>query len=147
MRHAQKLLVLVTAVLLAPGLLARASATSQDPQTPTPPAAKPADAASSIAGKWNGSVDAGQGPMDLQIEIKLDGKKVTGTLTGQQGTMALTNGEFADNKLTFSISFDTSQGPLTVVFTATLKDNVLTGTADAGQVGSFPFHAERPKDK
>ena len=140
----KKLMVLVTAILLVPGLFARASA-AQDPQTQTPPAAKPADAAASIAGKWNGSVDAGQGPMDLQIELKLDGKKVTGTLTGQQGTMAVTNGEFADNKLTFSISVDTSQGPLTVVFTATLKDNVLTGTADAGQMGSFPFHAERPK--
>lgn len=139
----KKLMVLVMAIVLAPGLLARASA-AQDPQTPETPAAKPADAAA-IAGKWNGSVDAGQGPMDLQIDLKVDGKKVTGTLTGQQGTMNVTDGEFADNKLTFSIAIDTQQGPLTVVFTATLKDNVLTGTADAGQVGSFPFHAERPK--
>ena len=138
----KKLMVLVTAVLLAPGLLARAVA-AQDPQTP-PPAAK--STAATVAGKWNGSVDAGQGPMDLQIELKLDGKKVTGTLTGQQGSSPV-SGEFADSKLTFSISIDTSQGPLTVVFTATLKDNVLTGTADAGQMGSFPFHAERPKDK
>ena len=139
----KKLMVLVTAILLAPGLFARAAA-AQDPKTP-PPAAKPADAAATVAGKWSGSVDAGQGPMDLQIDLKVDGKKVTGTLTGQQGTMDVTNGEFADNKLTFSISIDTAQGPLTVVFTATLKDNALTGTADAGQVGSFPFHAERPK--
>ena len=138
----KKLMVLVTAVLLSPGLFSRAVA-AQDPQTP-PPAAKATDA--TVAGKWNGSVDAGQGPMDLQIELKLDGKKVTGTLTGQQGSSAV-SGEFADGKLTFSISIDTSQGPLTVVFTATLKDNVLTGTADAGQMGSFPFHAERPKDK
>jgi hypothetical protein len=142
----KKLMVLVAALVLAPGLLARARAAAQDPQTQTPPATKPADATATIAGKWNGSVDAGQGPMDLQIDLKIDGKKVTGTLVGQQGTMAVT-GEFADNKLTFSISIDTSQGPLTVVFNATLKDNVLTGTADAGQMGSFPFHAERPKDK
>lgn len=142
----KKLMVLVTAILLAPGLFARTAAAAQDPKTP-PPAAKPSDAAATVAGKWSGSVDAGQGPMDLQIDLKLDGKKVTGTLTGQQGTMEVTNGEFADNKLTFTISVDTSQGPLTVVFTATLKDNALTGMADAGQMGSFPFHAERPKDQ
>jgi opacity protein-like surface antigen len=142
----KKMMVLLTAILLAPSLLARAAAAAQDPKSPTP-AAKPADAAATVAGKWNGAVDAGQGPMDLQIDLKLDGKKVTGTLTGQQGTMDVTNGEFADNKLTFTIAVDTAQGPLTVVFTATLKDNALTGTADAGQVGSFPFHAERPKDK
>jgi hypothetical protein len=143
----RKLLVLTAAVLLSAGLSAapRAASTSvQDPQTP--PAAKPADKPTTIAGKWNGSVDAGNGPMGFVIEFKLDGKKVTGSLTGDYGTSAI-DGEFADNKLTFSITVDTPNGAFTVAFAGTLKDDVLTGTADLGQMGSFPFKAERAKEK
>jgi hypothetical protein len=139
----KKMLLLTTAVLLMVG----ASGTSMFAQTPqTPPAAKPADAPTSIAGKWNLSVDTGQGSMESILEVKLDGKKVTGTLTGQQGASPIT-GEFADNKLTFTMNYDSPNGSILVSFTCTLKDNVITGTADAGQMGSFPIRAERAKDK
>jgi hypothetical protein len=139
----RKFIVLTAAVLISVGLSA-ASLPAQDPQTP--PAAKPAEKPTTIAGKWNGSVDAGNGPMGFVIEFKLDGKKVTGSLTGDYGTSAI-DGEFADNKLTFTITVDTPNGAFTVVFTGTLKDDALTGTADLGQMGSFPFKAERAKDK
>jgi hypothetical protein len=143
----KKLLVLTTAVLLVAGLSAGSHAAAppaQDPQAP--PAPKPAAAPTTIAGKWNVTVDTGQGDMASVLEIKLDGKKVSGTLTGQQGELPI-DGEFADNKLTFSIAFDTPNGSIGVTFTCTLKDEVFTGTADAGQMGQFPVRAERVKDK
>jgi hypothetical protein len=143
----RKSIALTIAVLLSAGLsaaLGAAPRSVQDPQTP--PAAKPADKPITVAGKWNGSVDAGNGPTGFVFELKLDGKKVTGSLTGDYGTSAI-DGEFADNKLTFSISLDTPNGAFTVAFTGTLKDDVLTGTADLGEMGSFPFKAERAKDK
>ena len=143
----RKSVALTIAVLVSAGLsaaLGAAPRSFQDPQTP--PATKPAEKPSAIAGKWNGSVDAGNGPMGFVIEFKLDGKKVTGSLTGDYGTSAI-DGEFVDNKLTFSINVDTPNGTFTVAFTATLKDDALTGTADLGQMGSFPFKAERAKDK
>lgn len=143
----QKFLVLTTAVLVFAGLSGAspaASASAQDPQTP--PAAKPADKPTTIAGKWNGSVNPGNGPTAFVLDLKLDGKKVTGSLVGDYGTSAI-DGEFADNKLTFSITIDSPNGTFTVAFTGTLKDDVLTGTADLGQMGSFPFRAERAKDK
>jgi len=143
----QKFLVLTTAVLVFAGLSGASPAAStpvQDPQAP--PAAKPADKPTTIAGKWNGSIDPGNGPTSFVLEIKLDGKKVTGSLTGDYGTSAI-DGEFADDKLTFSITVDTPNGAFTVAFSGTLKDDALTGTADLGQMGSFPFKAERAKDK
>ena len=143
----RKPFVLTIAVLLSASLsaaLGAAPRSFQDPQTP--PAAKPADKPSTIAGKWNGSVDPGNGPTYFVLELKLDGKKVTGSLTGDYGVSQV-DGEFADSKLTFSITVDTPNGALTVAFTSTLKDDALTGTADLGQMGSFPFKAERAKDK
>jgi hypothetical protein len=139
----RKFIVLTNAVLLSAGL-SLALAAVQDPQTP--PAAKPADKPTTIAGKWNGSVDPGNGPTGFVLELKLDGKKVTGSLTGDYGTSAV-DGEFVDDKLTFSITVTTPDGAFTVAFTGTLKDDAITGTADLGQMGSFPFKAERAKDK
>jgi hypothetical protein len=139
----RKSIALTIAVVLSAGL-SPALGAGQDPQTP--PAAKPADKPATIAGKWNGSVDPGNGPTYFVLDLKLDGKKVTGSLTGDYGTSAI-DGEFADGKLTFSITVDTPNGALTVAFTSTLKDDALTGTADLGQMGSFPFKAERAKDK
>ena len=141
----KRLLILVTAACLGASLSAPAlTAAPQDPQAP--PAAKPADKPTTIAGKWVATVDAPTGPTEVTLDLKLDGKKVSGTLSGQQGTSAI-DGEFADNKLTFTISLDTPQGPFAIVFNATLKDDVFTGTADAGQMGQLPFKAERAKDK
>jgi hypothetical protein len=142
----KKLMVLTTAVLLSAALSAAAQVASPPVQNPQTPAAKPPDKPTTIAGKWNGSIDVGNGPTYFVIEFKLDGKKVTGSLTGDYGTSAL-EGEFADNKLTFSIAVDTPNGAFTVAFAGTFKDDALSGTADVSQMGSFPFKAERAKDK
>ena len=47
--------------------------------------------------------------MQSTLDVKEDGKKVTGTLTSPQGAGPI-EGEFADGKLTFSMSFDAPNG-------------------------------------
>jgi hypothetical protein len=115
------------------------------PQTPPPAQGqKPEQKASaSIAGKWDMTVETDQGQMQTLLEIKLDGKKVSGTLTGPQGAGPI-EGEFADNKLTFSMAFDSPNGSMSIAFSATLKDDTFTGTLDFGQ-GQVPWHATRSK--
>lgn len=107
----------------------------QKPESKTPP---------SIAGKWTLTVETQQGSTPSAMEIKLDGKKVAGSISGPQGEIAI-EGEFSDGKLTFSISFQTSNGPLAIVFSGAQKeDGTLAGTMDFGQ-GQAPWKAERPK--
>jgi len=100
---------------------------------------------SSIAGKWTMTtqMQGGNGFVST-LDLKLDGKKVTGTVESQYGTSPLT-GEFADNTLTFSMTFNGQQGPMQIPYTATLKDGKLTGTLSAGQM-EIPWTAERIKD-
>ena len=133
------LLTTLTALTLAAGPVAQAT-----PQTPAD--TKPA-ADSSIAGRWNVSIDTQNGPMSSVLEIKLDGKDVTGTITAPQGSVPI-KGEYTDSKLTFTISIDTQDGPLPITFTGSLRpDGTLVGTATASQFGDMAFHAERIKDK
>jgi hypothetical protein len=131
----------------------------QSGQAPPPPAqSKPAEnekektetkAPPSIAGKWNMGVETQQGTMSSLLDIKVEGKKVTGTVTGPQGEMAV-QGEFAEGKLTFSLSFDGgSAGSMQIGFSGALKDDgTLAGTMDIGGQGmQIPWKAERVKDK
>jgi len=140
----RKYFALVAVLALSASLSAQTAGQSGAPPPPAPKAdAKPA---TGIAGKWNVSVDVNGNAMLSVLDVKIDGKKVTGTLTGDNGAMPV-QGEFADNKLMLTFSFDSANGAVGVTFNATLKDDVLTGTADAGQAGSFPFKAERVKEK
>ena len=76
-------------VRLALALLVVGAVPASAQQTPPPPPAqeKPADAKApaSIAGKWDMTAETPQGTTPVTLVMKLDGKKVTGTLAGPQG--------------------------------------------------------------
>jgi hypothetical protein len=130
------------ALTLCAALVAVSALSAQQTPPPTPPAAPPAaktDAAT-VAGNWVISMDYGQGPTDIAAVFKLDGKKVTGSLTSPAGETPL-EGQFAEGKLTFGIDV---QG-MALSFTATLKDaDNMTGTM-GGQMGDIPWVAKRVK--
>ena len=138
-----KLLAYAAAAILA---LTTAAAAQDVKVPPTPPqgAAKPAADTKSIVGKWNMTALL-QGDVHAStIDLKLDGKKVTGTMDGELGVIPVT-GEFADGALTFSISY---QGQFDIVFQGKFKDDgTLAGTASLGQAGDMTWTAERAKTK
>jgi hypothetical protein len=117
----------------------------QQQTTPPKPEQKPEEKAqASVAGKWDMTIDTDQGAMQAALDLKQDGKKVTGTITSPQGPAAV-EGEYAEGKLTFSISFDSPNGSMQIGFNATMKaDGSLAGTLDFGQ-GQIPWRAVRAK--
>lgn len=127
------------ALILCTALMAVSTASAQQ-APPTPPVTKPAEMAATVAGNWVISMDYGQGPTEIAAVFKLEGKKLTGSLTSPAGETPL-EGEFADSKATFGIDV---QG-MALSFTATLKDaDNMTGTM-GGQLGDIPFVAKRVK--
>jgi hypothetical protein len=123
---------------------------SAQQQTPPPPPAqeKPADAKApaSIAGKWDMTAETPQGTTPVTLVMKLDGKKVTGTMSGPQGEIPL-EGEFADGKLSMTITIQGGSGDMSITFTGALKeDGTLAGTFDFGQ-GAMNWKAQRAKEK
>jgi hypothetical protein len=127
-------------------LTAGALAAQAPPQTP-PAQEKPADpkAAASIAGKWDMSADTPNGTQSVTLVIKLDGKKVTGTMNGPQGEIPH-EGEYVDGKLTTSISIQGNGGSMNITFSGGLKeDGTMAGTFDFGQ-GAMNWKATRAKN-
>jgi len=138
---------LVAALCLAAPAAAMQATGQQQQQAPptTPPAEEQPAEAPSVAGKGNVTTTTDQGTMHSTLDIKLEGKKVTGTLASDMGTAPI-EGEWADGKLGFALSMDTSNGPYQLWFAATMKeDGSLAGTIDFGE-GTIPWTATRPKD-
>ena len=102
-------------------------------QQAAPPAqAKPEEKkeAPSIAGKWNVSVETPGGNRDSALDLKIDGKKVTGTLASEMGETPVA-GEYVDGKLTFAITIDAGGQQIELVFVGAPKaDGSLAGTID-----------------
>lgn len=114
----------------------------------SPAAAQTAKPSSDISGKWTLVVMADQNPITSDLEIKLDGKKVTGTVNNADRGTAPITGEFADGKLTFSLTMQGGGSPISVEFTGALKpDGTLAGTMNHGQPPDLNWTAERVKAK
>lgn len=138
----RKALVVAAAFVLATTF--SASAMQQQANPPKPEQKPEQKAPASIAGKWDMTIDTDQGSMQSTLDIKQDGKKVSGTLTSPQGAGPV-EGEYAEGKLAFSMSFDGPNGSMQIGFSATVKDDgSLTGTLDFSG-NQIPWRATRSK--
>jgi len=136
--------VVVAAVVTLPVVAgAQAQGPGKPPeQKPAPAGEKPA--AVSIAGKWTVSIDFQGQQRTSNLELKVEGTKVTGTINSEMGEAQLA-GEYADGKLKFGFQMDANGTPLQVGFVGTVqKDGTLAGTLDFGQ-GEIPWTAVRAK--
>jgi len=114
-----------TLELTRSGVAAAAPAKKEEPK----PAAG-APSADPISGDWEAEADAGGQPLPFTLKLKLDGDKVTGASESAQGSVPISKGSFASEKI--SITLETPNGA--IVLTALVKDGKMTGEYDfAGQ--------------
>jgi hemolysin activation/secretion protein len=114
------------------------------PQKPDPKA--DAKEAPTVAGKWNVRIQTDQGERLATLDVTLEGRKVAGTIASDMGESPIA-GEYADRKLTFSLTMQTANGDFSLAFAGALKeDDTLAGTMDYGQ-GAINWTANRIKEK
>jgi hypothetical protein len=124
--------------------LTAATGTAQSQQTQAPPEKKTEAPAPSVAGKWDVWVQTEQGGMGSTLDLKLEGKKVTGTIASERGTSPV-EGEFADGKLQFWFTMQGNGGSMQIAFSGAFKeDGSLAGTIDV-QGYQLPWTATRSK--
>jgi|GEM_PF-268904 len=97
----------------------------------TAPAGSGASLADVITGDWDAVVSSPNfGDIQLTMQLKLEGDKVSGVVNAPQGSAPITKGSWADNKLTITVEVPNGA----VNFTATMREGTLTGDFDfAGQ--------------
>ncbi len=62
--------------------------------------------AADVTGKWVGSVDTPNGPIELTYELKADGETLTGTVASAMGSLPLVNGKIVGDTLTFEVDLE-----------------------------------------
>ena len=81
-------------------------------------AASPAFAGGNVDGKWTGSLDTPNGPVQVSFLFKTDGTTLTGTTTGPDGNpLALKNGKIDGDKISFSFDISFGAEPTTFNYT------------------------------
>jgi autotransporter translocation and assembly factor TamB len=102
--------------------------------------------AADLTGKWTGHInDPGGGSHDLTLELKSDGDKVTGTMTGgpPNGDKQRLSGKLAGDDLSFDIK---AQGPggeaMTLSFKGKVSGNHIVGSHDS-PMGPIPWEVTK----
>jgi hypothetical protein len=139
----KKLAVLVLSALLMTVALA-AEPVRQDPAASPPKDAKQMADPASIAGKWLLTVHLPGMPSTTILDLKIAGKKVTGTMTTMQMGSLPIKGDFDKNKLKFSLDIDMGGTPIEIDFEGKLKeDGSFMGTAIVAMLGEIEWKATR----
>ena len=123
-------LVFVTAVLACIAVVAPAFAQSDgDKQPPAGQGGDKAAAADPISGEWEGLVDMPDGPLPFGMTLKLDQGKVTGEVGSSAGSVTITEGSWADGKLTIAFTYVDGAG---IEMVGSLADGQFTGSLSYG---------------
>ena len=87
--------------------------------------------AADIDGKWTGSLDSPNGPIQLGFTFKADGAILTGTTIGPDGMeLKITNGKIDGNKISFDVAVDFGGMPFTIAYTGVLNGTSLAMKLD-----------------
>ena len=92
--------------------------------------------AQSVDGKWSGEVQGGRGPQQVNLTLKADGGKLTGTVTGRGGEIPIQEGTIAGSALKFKTKQQGRGGnEITLNWNGTLKGDeiAMSRMADGGQ--------------
>jgi hypothetical protein len=108
-----------------------------------------ASAQSSVNGSWSGEVQGGRGPQTISMNLKADGEKLTGALTGGRGDIPLEDGSISGATLKFKTKLPGRNGGADVMmtWTGTLKGDEIafSRVAEGGQGQAQEFVVKRQK--
>ena len=104
--------------------------------------------AQSVDGKWSGEVQGGRGPQQVNLTLKADGGKLTGTVMGRGGETPIQEGTIAGTALKFKTQQQGRGGtPVTLNWSGTLKGDeiAMSRKAEGGEAPAQEFTLKREK--
>lgn len=101
-------------------------------------------AADPITGDWEGLVDLSDGAMAFSMKLKLEKDKVAGEIGSGRGTASITEGSWADGKLTLAFTYSDGAG---VVMTGSSAEGNLSGSLVYGGQMTVAWAAKKKAAK
>ena len=96
----------------------------------------------SADGTWNLTMQTPMGERRSTLSLSTAGGTLTGKQEAEGNTTDIAEGTVSGNDVSWKVSI-TNPMPLTLTFNGTVDGDKLSGTADTGMFGSFPFEGIR----
>ena len=96
----------------------------------------------SADGTWTLTLETPMGERRSTLTLVTAGGALTGTQEAEGDTTAIAEGTVNGNQVSWKVSV-TNPMPLTLTFNGSVDGDAISGTADTGMFGSFPFEGKR----
>ena len=96
----------------------------------------------SADGTWNLTLETPMGERRSTLTLVTAGGALTGTQEAEGNTTDIAEGSVSGNTVSWKVSV-TNPMPLTLTFNGSVDGDAISGTADTGMFGSFPFEGTR----
>ena len=96
-------------------------------------------------GTWKWSVDRNGTAVETTLKLKLEGDKLTGTITGRDGKeSAIEEASYKDGEVKFQVSRDRNGQKFVIKYAGKVSGDTITGNIEAGE-NKRDWKAERVK--
>ena len=96
-------------------------------------------------GTWKWSVERNGEKFESTLKLKLEGDKLTGSLTGRDGKeTAIEEASFKDGEVKFQVTCERNGEKVVVKYSGKISGDTITGKSEAGE-RSRDWKAERAK--
>jgi hypothetical protein len=110
---------------------------------------RPAVGAEDPSGTWKWTVTFNNNTREQTLKLKADGDKLSGAMLGRDNQeIAIDNGTFKDDKVSFSITREFNGNKFTQKYSGAVKGDTITGKVEFerdGQTQSRDWEAKRQK--
>lgn len=97
---------------------------------------------SEASGKWDIVTNTPMGQQKGVLSLEINGAELTGTLSGEQGSIELADGKADGDNLSWSAQIQQPM-PMKLDFSATVEGDSISGNVKLGMFGSADFSGTR----
>jgi hypothetical protein len=125
----------------APLLFISAPATAQADSPP-----REAAAADNPTGTWKWTTTFGNNSREVTLKLKLDGDKLTGTISGRNGEAAIDDSKYSNGDISFSVTREFNGNKLTSKYSGKQEGDTIKGKIEFernGETNARDWEAKR----
>jgi hypothetical protein len=100
-------------------------------------------------GTWKYTADVGGQSLDVTIKLKLEGDKLTGTVTVAEMESKIEDAKYKDGKVSFKVNREFNGNKIVIKYAGTIKGDTFKGKRELerdGETNTREFEAKRAKD-
>ena len=101
------------------------------------------------SGTWKYSVEVNGQSSDVTIKLKLEGDKLTGSVTARGTEAKIEDASYKDGEVSFTVNPEFNGNKLTIKYKGKIKGDTFNGKRDIerdGQTNTREFEAKRSKE-